>query len=125
GLAARHEADLLALCLVRNRQRELARMLADLGLVDAPERKSDTREALAIEVIEHVRLILGRIYCGVQLRTVLAGEDARIVAGRELVETKLQHAREHQVEPDERITANTRIRRPALEVVAVKRFDDA
>jgi hypothetical protein len=76
-------------------------------------------------VIEHVGLILGEVDGGVQLGAMVAVDDARVVAGREPVEPELQHAREHQVEPDERVAANTRIRRPSLEVVAVKRLDDA
>src|SRR4029077_222820 len=41
GLAPRHEADLLALRLVRDRQRELARVLAHLAFGHTAERKHD------------------------------------------------------------------------------------
>src|SRR5205807_444465 len=51
--------------------------------------------------------------------------DARVVSGREAVEPELHHATQHQVEPHEGVAADAWIRRPALEISAVKRLDDA
>src|SRR5438067_5891151 len=55
-LASRHEADLLALRLVGHGQAEFARVLADLALRHSAKRKVDAREAIAVEVIEHLRM---------------------------------------------------------------------
>ena len=99
-------------------------MLAHLALGHPAERENDAPEALAIEVIEHVGLVLGVIERGVELRTIGSVDDPCVVTGREAVEAKLEHAAEHEVEAHECVAAHARIRRPALEVVAVKRFDD-
>ena len=123
-LAARDEADLLALSLVGHRQAELSSVLAHLALGHPAEREDDAPEALAVEVIEHVGLVLGRVSRRVQLRTGGAFDDPRVVSRRQLVEAQREHAAEHEVEPDEGVAADARIRRPALQVVAVKRLDD-
>src|SRR5207244_5395798 len=61
----------------------------------------------------------------VQLRPIGPIEDARVMTGGELLEAQLDDAREHQVEPHERVAADAGVRRPAFEVVAVKWLDDA
>src|SRR6266704_495035 len=60
-----------------------------------------------------------------QLQSISSVENARVVTGGELVETELDDSREHEVEAHERIAADARVRGPALEVVAMKRLDDA
>ncbi len=122
GLAARDEADLLALRLVRDGQPELARVLADLGLGDSAERKDDARQTLSVEVIEHVRLVLGGIDRRVQLTAV---EDPGVVAGREAVEAELEDARQHEVEAHEGVAPHARIGRAAREIRLVERLDHA
>src|SRR5260370_40221895 len=99
-------------------------MLANFALGHAPERKSDARESMAVEAVEHVGLVLGWIDGGVQLRPVLAVHDAGVVTGGELLEAELQDAGEHEVEADERVAAHARVRGPAFEVVPMERLDD-
>src|SRR5712692_2599373 len=100
-------------------------MLAHLALGHATQRKCDPRETSAIEVIEHVRLILGWIDRGVQLGSVGAGDDAGVVPRGELLEAQVEYAREHQVEAHEGVAPNAGVGRPALEVVAMKWLDHA
>ena len=95
-------------------------MVAHLRLGHAAERKDDARQALAIEVVEHVGLVLGRVDPRVQLAAV---EDARVVAGCKAVEAQRQHPRQHQVEADEGVAAHAGVGRPAFEVGAVERLD--
>src|SRR3989442_4754384 len=125
GLAARHEADLLALRLVGDGQAELARVLAGLQLRHPAKWKHDAPQALAVQVIEHVRLVLRVVDGGVQLRAAGAVDDPRILAGGQPVESELEHAREHEVEAHERIASYAGIRGAALEVGAVERLDDS
>src|SRR3989442_8205424 len=124
GLAARDEADLLALGFVGDGQAELAGVLADLTLGHAAEREQDAPEPLAVQVIEHVRLVLRVVDGGVQLGATGTLHDPRVVAGGQPVESELEHAREHEVEAHERIASHAGIRGAALEVGAVERLDD-
>src|SRR5438552_12352503 len=124
GLAARHEADLLALRLVGDGQAELARVLADLQLRHPAERKHDAPKALVVQVIEHVRLVLGVVDGGVELWAPGTLHHPRVVAGGQPVESELDHAREHEVEAHERIASHAGIRGAAIEVGAVERLDD-
>src|SRR3989449_6602157 len=124
GLAARHEADLLALGLVGDGQAELARVLAGLQLRHPAERKHDAPKALAVQVIEHVGLVLGVVDGGVQLWATGTLHDPRVVAGGQPVESEVEHAREHEVEAHERIASHAGIRGAALEVGAMERLDD-
>src|SRR3989442_8419725 len=120
GLAARDEADLLALGLVGDGEAELAGVLADLTLGHAAEREQDAPEPLAVQAIEHVRLILRVVDGGVQLRAAGAVDHPRVVACRKPVESKLEHAGGHEVEAHERVAAHAWIWRAALEVGAVE-----
>jgi hypothetical protein len=76
-------------------------------------------------VIEHVGLVLGLVDRRVQLRAPGAFDDSRVVPRRQLVEAQGENAAEHEVEADECVAANARIRRPALQVVAMKGLDHA
>src|SRR6202171_1169599 len=96
-------------------------MVAHLRLGHSAKRKEDPPEALPIELIEHVGLVLGRIDGGMQLTAV---DDSRVVASRQPVETQVEHPAEHEVEPYECVAAHAGVGRAALEVVAVKRLDD-
>ena len=99
-------------------------MLPHLALIHAPKWEGDARKALPIEVIEHVGLVLRGIDSLVELRSRGPVEDFRVVPCRKLVEPQVEHAVEHQVEAHERVAADTRVGRPAFEVVAVERLDD-
>src|SRR6266516_1452220 len=105
--------------------RSLARVLAHLALGHRAQWKGDARKSLAIEVVQHVRLVLGRIGAFVQLRPTRAVDDPRVVPRREAVEAEVQYPPEHEVEADERVAANAWVRRAALEVLAMERLDHA
>ena len=60
-----------------------------------------------------------------QLGTIRAIDDPRVVPGREAVESEVQDPPEHEVEANECIAADARVRRAALEVVAMERLDHA
>ena len=123
GLAARDEADLLALGLVRDGQAELACVLAHLGLGHPAKRKDDARKPLAVQVVEHVRLALRRIDRRVKLWTGRAMNDPRVMSGGEPVKPELEHPPKHQVETDEGVAPQARIRRPTRQVRLVERLD--
>src|SRR6266851_339135 len=122
GLATRHKADLLALRLVRDRQPELASVLTHLGLGHLAQWKDDACQALPVEVVQHVGLVLRGIGRGVELA---AAQDARVVAGGEPVEAQLENPREHQVEPYEGVAAHAWVGRAAFEIGAVEGLDHA
>ena len=98
-------------------------MLAHLGLGHVAQWEEDPRQAIAVEVIEHVGLVLRGVRRGMQLRAVDARHDSRVVAGGEPVESHLQDTRQHEVEPHEGVAPHAWIGRPALEVVAVEGLD--
>src|SRR5207237_3362973 len=65
GLATWDEADLHALPLVRDVEPEITRDRPHLGLGETAQREANPSEALTVEVVEHVGLVLGRIEGGV------------------------------------------------------------
>ena len=123
GLTPGHEADLLALGFVGNGKHELARVFAHVPLGHPAQWKEDAGEAVAVEVVQHVGLVLGCVDRCMQLGTVGALHDARVVPGREPVESKLDHPREHQVETHQRVAAHARVGGTAFQVRPVKGLD--
>ena len=122
-LAARDKADLLALRLVRDRQAELSRVLPHLALGHPAQREHDARKTLAVQVIEHVRLVLRVIGGRVKLGAAGPVKDPRVVPRGEPVETQVDHPPEHQVEAHERVASDAWIGSTTREVRAVERLD--
>src|SRR2546428_10437909 len=87
--------------------------------------KGKAPEPLAVQVIEHVRLVLRVVDGGVKLGATGTLHDPRVVAGGQPVESELEHAREHEGQAHERIASYAGIRGAALEVGAVERLDDS
>ena len=98
-------------------------MLAHLGLGHPAKRKDDARKPLAVQVVEHVRLVLRRIDRRVKLWTGRAMNDPRVMSGGEPVKPELEHPPKHQVETDEGVAPQARIRRPTRQVRLVERLD--
>jgi hypothetical protein len=84
GAAAepRHEAEVLALALVRDRQSGVARERADGVLRQAAEREAEAVEQARVELREHVALVLLRVCGSAHQRAVLVARDARVVTRR-------------------------------------------
>ncbi len=78
-VAARHEADLLALGLVGGRQAERASDLAHLGLGQLAERKPGVLELILAQAVQEVGLVLVRV-AGAQQACLAVRTDRR--AGR-------------------------------------------
>src|SRR5262245_53580150 len=91
GVAAgRHEADILAVVLVRDRKTELASELASLGLAALTERKAQHVELLARGREQEIALVALRIARAIE-RASAAGERARgdVVPGGDRKSTRL------------------------------------
>src|SRR6187401_3050548 len=91
-VAARSEANLLALRLVGDRQAELASLGTDLCLGQIAERQDGMGQRLGLDGEEEVRLILGRIGGSPELCSALRTDDPRIVPGGHPLRAELASA---------------------------------
>ncbi len=83
-------------------------------------------QALPVEMVEHVRLVLAVVETG--MKFWLAGgraQDPGVVAGGERVEPERAHAPQHQVEAHEGVAADAGVGGPASQVSGMEGFDDA
>ena len=88
------------------------------------EREHRVGELLAGQHAEHVGLVLGRVDRAVQLGTVGALHDLRVVAGGHGVEAERQRAVEHGGELDLLVAAQARVRGAAGGVLVHEVLDD-
>ncbi len=84
-IAVRHEADVLAVRLGRDRQAEIGGDLADQGLGQAAEREAQIIELLAGGGEQEIALVARRIGGAVQLRPVRPDHPPHIMAGGEAI----------------------------------------
>src|SRR5262249_25139758 len=119
GVAARHEADLHALRLRRDRQPERRSLGAHLGLRPLPDRKADERQGHWTEREEEVRLVLRLVVRAPEHESAAAGmpREARVVAGRERRRAELARTIEEHAELHVLVAARARVRRLAREVL--------
>src|SRR5487761_136041 len=114
--SARHEADVLAVGLLRHRQRKARRQRAGFIFAQFAEREAQEIELLARRAIEEIALVAAGIGGAVQLRPGGAVDAARIVAGRERVRAEVARDGEQIVELHRFVAANARHRRLAGDV---------
>ena len=87
--ALRHKADVLAVGLLGDRQREIARQRAGLVLGEAPERKAQEIELGAARAIEEIALVARVVAGAMQLRPLRPRHAPGVMAGRERAGAKL------------------------------------
>ncbi len=122
--AGRHEADVLAVLLVGDREPEAARELAHLRLGPVAERKAHEVELLARGGEQEIALV-ARLLAGAKQRARSIGEPARrhIVAGRERLGAELARGRQQIVELDRLVALHARHRRLARHVALGETVD--
>ena len=126
-VAARHEADLLALRLVSGREPQLAGDLAHLGLGQLAEREPRVLELVLAEPVQEVGLVLGLV-AGPQEpgAAVIAGDPPRVVTGgHRLALVEVAGATEQGAELHVRVAVDARTRRPTVQVRIQEGLQDA
>ena len=124
GVAAgRHEADVLAVVLVGDRQAEAPRVLARLGLGHLAERKAQVIELLMRGAEQEVALI-ALLFAGAVERTA-GGRCARgdVMAGRQNLRAKLAGGAEQVLELDRHVAVDAGHRRLAQDVALGEAVD--
>ena len=125
GVAAgRHEADVLAVVLVGDRQAEAAREFAGLGLAALAERKPQQIELLARGGEQEIALVALFLARPVE-RAPAARQCARrdVVAGRQNLGAEFARGREQIAELDHHVAVDARHRRLARHVAFGKTVD--
>ena len=124
-IIVRHEADFLAVRLVRDRQMPIFRHPARLGLMVIAERHEEVREAVLIEMIERIRLVFLRIDAFLEQPTAFSILfDARIVARRDVVRAELHRPLKQAAEFHKAVASDARIRRASFAVFGKEIIDD-
>src|SRR5688572_25447372 len=118
-----HEAEVLALALVRHRQAGVAGEGADGVLGQAAEREAEPVEQRRVELGEHVALVLARIDSGTDERSVAVARDARVVTGGEARRAERGGELEHGVEANLAVAAHAGVRGKARGVAVEEAVD--
>ena len=120
----RHEADILAVVLVGDRQPVLPRQFTRLGLGAVAERKAKNVELLARGAEQEVTLV-ALFLAGAEQTAAAAGQRARrdVVAGRQHFGAKLLGGAEQIVKLDRHIALDTGHRRLAVDVALREAVD--
>src|SRR5947207_386191 len=103
--ALRHKADVLAVGLLGDRQREIARQGAGLVLGEAPQRKAQKAELRPGRAIEEIALVAGAVAGAMQLRPGRSRHPPRVMAGRQRAGAKLTRGVEEVAELDALVAA--------------------
>ncbi len=120
----RHEADVLAVLLVGDREAELARELAHARLRQAAEREAQHVELLARGGEQEIALVAVGLVRAVE-RVAAVGEAAAddIVAGREHARAELARGAEQVGELDRAVALDARHRRLARRIALGEAVD--
>ena len=125
GVAVGDEADVVAVGLLRDGESALGRLGAHERLRRRrSEREVGVRELLGGEHAEHVGLVLRGIRRPVQLESVGAVDERRVVAGADRVEAELDRALEQGRELDLLVAAHARVGGAAGAVLGDEVLDD-
>src|SRR6516164_333349 len=118
GVAARrHEADVLAVVLVGNREAEPARQLARLGLGLVAEREAERLELLARGGKEEIALIALLLARAIErAAAVRAWPRGDVMTGRQYLGAELARGREQIAELDRLVALDARHRRLARHI---------
>jgi hypothetical protein len=124
-VAAGHEAHLLGIRLVGNRQPEPLRVTARRGLRHGPDREQRARELALPERVQHVRLVLVGVGAAEQMpgAVVVAPGPHVVPRGHEVDPEPVGPAQERP-ELDVLVAAGARVRRPAGRVLGVEVGED-
>ena len=122
--AARDEAHVHALLLVRGSQAQIVGAGAHLGLRHLADRKPGPVDLPPSEHVEHVRLVLVVVDPTGDGATVRGVDDAGVVTGRDLLETELVGALEQPPELHGAVAFDAGIRRLSRRVHAHVGRDD-
>src|SRR5207237_734988 len=112
----RHEADVLAVGLGRDRQREIARQPAGLVLRQTAQRKAQEIELAAAGAIKKVALVAARIGGTMQFRPIRPGDAARVMPGRQRAGAELPRGPQQIAKLDALVAADARDRRLAAAI---------
>src|SRR6185437_7381634 len=112
----RHEADVLAIGLLRDRQGEVPGERAGLVLLQPAERKAQEVELVAGRAVEEIALVARGVGGAVQLRPVGAGDPPRVMPGRQGAGAEVPGGAEKVAKLDPLVAADARDRRLAAAV---------
>ena len=120
-----NEADFLRIGLVKDGEVQLAGNLAHCGLLHLADGKERSRELIARDAEEDVRLVLGAVDAAGQARAIITRDDPRVVAGGHEVAAELGRVVVELAELEPVVAANARIGRAAACVLILEVADDA
>src|SRR5215469_3998355 len=120
----RHEADVLAVRLVRDRKAETPCRGAGLVLRKVAQRKPQEFQFLPRRCKQEIALVARRIPRPMQLRPSRPGDAAHIMAGRERAGTEVARDPEKTAKLDPLVAANARDRGLTTAVIVDKIVDD-
>src|SRR5579864_704262 len=112
----RHEANVLAVGLLRDRQREACCECAGFILTEFAERETQEVELLARRAIKEIALVATGISGAMQLRSVGANDAPRIMAGGQRAGAQVARHRQQIAELHRLVAADARHRRRAGEI---------
>ena len=105
GIAARDEADVVGVRLVRDGQAAPGRLGPDLGLRGVTDREHRPRQLITCQHGQHIRLVL----VGVDRSSQFAVGQLRVVTGGQRVEAERQRASGQRGELDPLVATHTRV----------------